>query len=476
MAKKTKTYKLEQNEIKNAESFRSYFDNFSVDASNSARYVDFEITNTKENYRITAVADYGAFKVEYFYYPSMYLFSSNFIDFRIVYDNCDYKFSIYDIFNLFDIKDFSKYYFEECCTKEEIRIVLDKLTQLVEKYKFDIEKASEPSYFDMLVSNFENDWRTSYKGDDDDEWKEELNDDFILDAVHPSFTLPDVSIEKLYKKLKKNSAKNKLDTLYERRLLEYLDSGFTPDTDNEKSDYDKAFRKNFLRSIAVIYAVCIAVVAVIALVARHFIFNYSVIINDTYTIFGKEIYASGELILGIFISGLFLGMTSIDVFGKKMYVLLTKDNSERAKQRFEMSISDNFKSKFLGKTFLHLGAVVTFVLAIGCAAFVVCDNAALADDYVKYPALTQGLFCTVDYDELQVYSVETHWDDDEEDYVKYDNPAYAFSNPQGDYYEVGEVLPDSKAGKLLAQKIEEHNIKVENIKSIEVLDHENSGN
>ena len=108
-------------------------------------------------------------------------------------------------------------------------------------------------------------------------------------------------------------------------------------------------------------------------------------------------------------------------------------------------------------------------------AFTIGDNVALADDYVKYPSAFESRFCTVSYDELTVYNVESYWDDDEEDYLKYDVPAFAFSNADGDYYDVGKILPDSRAGKMLAQKMKEHNIKAETIKSIEVLDNENSG-
>lgn len=477
MAKKKKTYKLDQNELSNIESFKSYFENFAVELSNSARYVDFEIKNTKDDYCITAVADYGKFKIEYFYRPD-YFFSSDFIDFRIVYDNCDYKFSIYDIFNLFDIKDFSKYYFDECCTKEEIFIALNKLSELVEKYKYDIEKALDSSYFNTLIDNFEKDWRRAYSNDDDEDWKEEFADDFYIDMIHPSFTINETKQEKLHKRLKKQNAKDKLDTLYEKRLLEYLNAGYTIELSGEKEEYDKKFRKNFLLSIAVIYLICITVTAVIILAARYFCFKNSIVVYDTYTIFSREIYLPLRLLLGIFISGLFLSMTASDIFGKKMYTLITKDNSERAKQRFDAAINEDNYSKVSAattKVFSHIGAVVTCVIAVGCMAFTIGDNVALADDYVKYPSLSESLFCTVSYDDLTVYNVETYWDDDEEDYVKYDVPAFAFSNAEGDYYDAGRILPDSKAGKMLAQKIEEHNIKVENIKSIEVLDHENSG-
>lgn len=476
MAKKNKHFKLDQNQRSNVDNFRSYFDTFALDASNSARYVDFGITDTKENYRITAFVDYGKFKIEYFYYPSMYFLGNNFIDFRIVYDNCDYKFSIYDIFNLFDIKDFSKYYYEACYTKEEIFIVLDKLTAVVEKYKFDIEKAADSAYFETLVNNFENDWRRSYGSDEeDDDWKEEFNEDFFLDAIHPSFTVTDTKIEKLKKRLEKQNAKNKLDTLYEKRLLDYLNSGYSIELSDEKTEYDKKFRKNFLLSIYVLYIICVAVVAVIILAARYIIFKDSIIVYDTYTFFGNDIYVPVRLLVGIIVSGLFFSIAASDIFGKKMYTLLTKDNSERTKQRFDAAMNDKLYGKMSGKTLSHLGAIVTCILAVGCMAYTIGDNVAFADDYVKYPTLTQGFFCTVAYDDLTIYNVETYWADDEEDYVKYDNPAYAFSNSKGDYYDAGEILPDSKAGKLLAQKIEEHNIKVENIKSIEVLDNENSG-
>lgn len=478
MAKKKKTYKLDQNEQSNIESFKAYFENFAFDLSNHAKNVDFEIKNTKDDYCITAVADYGKFKIEYFYRP-YYFYSSDFIDFRIVYDNCDYKFSIYDIFNLFDIKDFSKYYFDECCTKEEIYIALNKLSELVEKYEFDIEKAADSAYFGTLIDNFENDWRRAYSNDDDEDWKEELVDDFYIDMIHPSFTVNETKQEKLHKRLKKQEAKDKLDTLYERRLLEYLNAGYTVELFGEKEEYDKKFRKNFLLSIAVIYAVCVGITAVIILVLRHFLFDNMIVINQVlHSISGEPISVPLKLIVGIFISGLFLSMTASDMFGKKMYTLITKDNSERARQRFDAAINDDNYSKASAaatKVFGHIAAVVTFVLAVGCMAFTIGDNVALADDYVKYPSAFESRLCTVSYDELTVYNVESYWDDDEEDYLKYDVPAFAFSNADGDYYDVGKILPDSRAGKMLAQKMKEHNIKAETIKSIEVLDNENSG-
>lgn len=157
-------------------------------------------------------------------------------------------------------------------------------------------------------------------------------------------------------------------------------------------------------------------------------------------------------------------------------MLLTKDNSERAKQRFDANMTEATHGKAFGKALNHIGSAVMCIIGVLIMAFIIGDSASLAESYMKFPSMSSFTqYCEVPYDELHVYNVETHWDEDEEDYVKYETPAYAFANDKGDYYDAGRISPDSKSGKLLAQKIKEHNIKVENIKSIEVLDNENSG-
>jgi hypothetical protein len=393
---------------------------------------------------------------------------ANYIDFRIEYAGCEYLFSIYDIFNLFDIKDFGKYYFEDCNTEQEIKYALDKLTAVIEKYRFDIEKAGESEYFEKLKSNFEADW-TAVCGED---WKEEIDDDDDnFDMIHPSFTLVEIEPKKLYKELSKRANKNKLETLYEKRLYEYLSSGGnTDDIVDEKEKYDKEFSKQVRRSNGVLCLIAIAVSIVVVFVGRQALFGGALIPNNVFTLFGHDFSLASDVIGGIIVSSVLLSYVFIDLFGKKMFVRMSKDNSARASQKYDVIDIEENKGKKPKKILKRIGAIASIFAAICVMLFVICDNIGLYDTYAKYLSENTFVFCKVDYENIKIYSAQGYYNgdsDDEDAYVEYEYVGYIFADDKGNYYDAEEISPNSKAYAKINQIIDDYNIEVETVKSIE---------
>ena len=268
--KKEKLYKIEKNEQETIDAFKSAVSKC-LDSGKYGRYLNFEEVHTKEGYCIIAVIDYGKFTAKIKYNPC-YLFC-DFLDVKFSLGG-KYDYSIYDIFNLFDIKDFDQYYYSSIEIRENLIKDVEKILDMINKYSFDIEKACEPQNIITLDSNVENDYKNTFPKDNEETWREDVNDPLALDIIHPYFTSVSSATDsaKLLKEMSKQKGKKKLTTIYEHRLLEHLEQGNSIVNKNvvESKKQEKSYAK-----ASIIIDVCIALFVAVAVAVYYFITKYA---------------------------------------------------------------------------------------------------------------------------------------------------------------------------------------------------------
>jgi len=100
----TEKYKLSEQE----EEIIKYFRQRAEQNANSlidSNGLEFIEENRDGAYRLTALVHFASFDMRVYYYPILFPETEylNYIDFSLKFSASEYKFSIYDIFNYFDI-------------------------------------------------------------------------------------------------------------------------------------------------------------------------------------------------------------------------------------------------------------------------------------------------------------------------------------------------------------------------------------
>lgn len=219
--KKEKLYKIEKEEQIMIDAFRQAVD-ICFSSGKYSKNLDYEEIHNKDGYCIIAVLDYGKFQARVSYNPNYFL--TDFLDVKLKLGG-RYNYSIYDIFNLFDIQDFNQYYYSSIEIKENMDKDVTAILDMINKYSYDIEKACDAQNLLILDSNVESDYKNTFVKDKEETWREDIDNPLELDIVHPFFANVSSATDsdKLLKKMKKQNSKNNLGTLYEQRLLKYLD-------------------------------------------------------------------------------------------------------------------------------------------------------------------------------------------------------------------------------------------------------------
>ncbi len=424
----------------------------------------YEEEHTKSFYKLSAVFDRGSYKTKITYTPNVILFS-NLID--LEYEINGENFLIYDIFNLFDICDFDQYYFSDLSTEAETGKAVRNLLDVAVKYDCDVKKAAQEEYFETLKQNRDKDFKNQFNdGMTDEEIKSEVTDCIELFGVvpnHPvcSYALDATDSAKLFKKLEKQEKKGNIETMYEKRLLEYLRSGNKFENKNaaNKKVFEKSFKKqSFLADfICIVCGIAFAVVA--ALIARSTVFSgyelitYSSFVGNIPTRFPKE---------GLF--GVALGMIMfagafVKLFGKIILSRLAKGD-ETALQRYEAEKKSNNGKKIKPAENIIV-ILVLLVAGIAGITFAATDNFGFGDDGVKFAPIDSFIPETVSYDELEIYSLK-YVSSDEEDITEYKN-GYAVSDGKGGFYEIGEVTPGGETEKRLLSVAEKYGKKIKTV-------------
>lgn len=463
---KNKERKKTDDEIRVINCFKKYVENCAL-RTNNVQSVSFYEQTSKNNFRLVATLDCGDFKQKIIYYPEM-LFEEHFIDTELLFDSSDYRYMFYDIFNLFDIEDFNLYYYSGLISEEDVENAVKSIFEATEKYLYYLEKAGTDYYLPDLKKNYETDMDNSYGSSD---WREEQNDIdelFFVPANHPLLSFADGKIdEKAIKKLKKKNAKGKLDTIYEKRLLKYIEAGNRVERKSiaENEEFEKLYSRRVFNTNLIVFLVAFAVILTASFAWRSILFKGAEIYPASFHIFGLTLNFPLDK-LGLCAFSAFAVMLSFSIFfGKKLVMnRMPEDMKKRAGTKY-----DKDKSSDLGKFSKPIGIILSLiVLFCGIISFIASvEDIGYYDTYVKYSSDLEFGTINVDYKDLKLYRVNGYYDEDDA-YVLNEN-AYAISDGNGNYYDYGELVKGGKTETKLKEIAEKYNKEITEIETIEAL-------
>lgn len=395
-------------------------------------------------------------------------FEEHFIDTEFQLDASEYTYLFYDIFNLFEIDAFNLYYYSGLLSMEDVEKAVQNIIEATESYLYYLEKAGTSAYLSELEKNYETDMKHVYETED---WKEDLEFDeenFIVHGNHPVMSLADGKItDRVIKKLKKLNEKGKLDTIYEKRLLKYIEAGNKAERKNisDKEEFEKVYRRNTLVLSALIFAVSFVCFSAAYFIIRAILFKGAVMYPQMWNIFGKEVALNLDCFI-TFLSASFALTVGINfLFGKKLIKKIMPENMKnRVEGRYNKDDKDNY-GKLAKPVKLIDGILVTLVAFL----IFICgfNDVGYYDTYVRYNG---GMFfgtTDVSYEDLEIYKVKFIYDEDEEDDYAPSENAYAISDGNGNYYDYGELIKDGKTETKLKEIAEIYNKEIKEINSVE---------
>lgn len=463
--KKNKKYKIDADERRMVDAFRSCVETEAA-TGRYACYVNFEEVHNDEGYQLNAILDYGKFKARLFYNPSYFL--TDMLDVKFDLES-QFLYSIYDIFNLFDISDFEQYYYSDIQFEENLKKDVHSILEMINKYSYDIEKASDPANLITLNSNVENDYKRVYSKDKEESWREGIHNPFDLDINHPYFSEVSSATDsvKLLKKLKKLHAKDKLTTLYEKRLLNYLEQGNR--VVNESVAEDKKLDNSYSKLVIFIDLAITAVIAIIV----GLIMGYGKYVGFEGAYIPKQYFEIGNLSIpyDIFI---YLIAVIVISFGfaslliKPIYKRITKSD-EAMMQKFVKAQKDNGDDKLLNKIIKVVAAIAAIIIGFSIAIVSSMSNIGFYDDYIKFNDDASSEIVEISNKDVQFIKVLGEYDEDDE-YVAYeDSCTYIVTDSVNHYYELYSIEPNGETEKRIKNIISAYGKEVKEIKTRDVF-------
>ena len=470
MKKKEKIRKKSDDEIRIIECIKDYLNKYSA-KSNLIRNIDFREQTNDGFLRFIASIDYGAFEQRIVYYPNM-LLKEHFVDVEFSIGKTDYVYTFYDIFNLFDIDDFNLYFYSDFLCEDDAEKALTEILSATEKYYGDIKRAGTDAYLPQLEKNYETDMNRSTDGED---WKLEKEEDdfFLLPFNHPYYSVSDgEKSEKTLKMLQKRNSKDKLTTIYEKRLLNYLERGneLGQKMYSDQKEFGKIYKKAKRKINLLLFAVSMVISLLLVFGVHALMFNGAVTFGVQWEIFGVV----SELPINRIAYGIgcafLLTLALIPFFGKKLVArFVPEDQKNRAGAKFEKEFVENSGSKKFN-TAVEIFTGAFLLVMFGIVVLLSASDIGYYDTSVKF--MDDSLrFCSMPYEEIEIYKLQGYYNDDE--FIPYEN-AYAIFG-EDKYYDYGEILPNGMTQQKLEEIAEKYDKEIKEIKSIEDL-YENSGN
>ncbi len=465
MKKFKKTRIKTSEEIVNISKIRNCVNRFFA-KTNFVTRVAFEEQEDDDCMRFTVKLDCGSFEERLVYYPNS-LVSNSGVDVEFSFENSDYVYTFYDIFNLFDIDDFNLYYYDDLANPEEINNAVKNIFDATEKYLYYINKAQTDEYLPLLEKNYETDMNTVTG---DDSWKNEEKDLLILPLNHPVYSYADGEITpKLHKKLQKENAKGDLNTIYEKRLLAYLDSG--KPFERKELQRKKSFNKAYFRSKAIIimiaFIVSFVVITAVAFIVRLTIFNGAEFCGEKGIILGGIVFMPANIItLTAFSSGFFTAAFWL-AFGK---VFIAKRMPENMKKRAEDDFDE--REKYKNPKNPELQRLVFALLYCAFSVFIlinVVDGIGYYDDYVKFSDSSSYFkIVNAEYENLNIYKVQYDYVGRYNTYKPVEN-AYIIADGDGNYYNYGELDQNGEMQQKLNEIAEKYGKEIIEVESIDYI-------
>lgn len=462
-----KERKKTNDEIRITDNFKKYIENYSA-RTNFVKYVSFYEQSAKEDFRIVATLDCGSFQQRIIYYSTFFT-EPNFVDVEFSFENSEYSYMFYDIFNLFDIEDFNLYYYGNLMSIEDIENAVKSVFETTENDLYYLEKAGSADHLPELIKNYETDMDNSWGGYDWREEEKDIYDLFSPSINHPLMSLADGKItDKVIKKLKKLNEKGKLDTIYEKRLLKYIEAGNKVERKNiaDNEEFEKLYGRNTFTISALIFAFSFVCLSAAYFIIRAIIFKGAVIYPETLNIFGKEIAIPFDNLVMLLLASVVLTVEGRFLFGKKLITkIMPEDMKNRVEDRCKKDDKDNYGK--LAKPVKIIGAIIIPIVVFLLFIYKFND-VGYYDTYVRYN--NNLIFGTTDvnYEDLEIYKVKYIYDEDDE-LIECEN-AYAISNGNGNYYDYGEVEKGGKTETKLKEIAEKYNKEIIEIDTIDELD------
>ena len=461
-----KERKKTEDEIKAIECFKKYVEKY-AEKTNYVQSVSFDEQSTKGNFRIVSTLDCGSFQQRIIYYY-IFTFEENFVDVEFAFENSTYSYMFYDIFNLFDLEDFNLYYYSGAESDDDIENAVKSIFEATENYLYYLEKAGTPDYLPELVKNYETDMDQSWGDYDWRDEEKELDDVFFAPLNHPLMSCADGKInEKVIKKLKKQNEKGKLDTIYEKRLLKYIEAGNKVERKNivDQEEFEKIYARKTLGMSIIAFLLFFVVILIVSFICYAFIFKGADIYFPTYRILGLSLKMPLDRIGLCAITAFSLTLVYFTLFGKKLVMKTMPDSMKnRAGSKYDKDTSVN-----LGKFSKPIEILICLAfLLFGFFAFLgSVEDIGYYDTHVKYNSTTVFEIIDVNYEDLEIYKIKYIYDEDDE-YAETEN-AYAISDGNGNYYDYGELLKGGETETKLKEIAEKYHKEIVELNSIEDL-------
>lgn len=422
------------------EFIKEYLNNY-VYANSDAVSVDFREEKTDSNICFLSTVAYPNFKAVIKYDDTSFLNDNN-IDIFFKYENSEYYFSVYDIFNYFDINDFKKYYYPNCIGDKALTYALDSLTDLVYRYYKDIERAGNSENLPYLVKQYEQDKQQS----NGDEWREDIdfNDPDGIDFSHISFlTTTAKTKEKLVKRLEKYNSKNSL-VLYEKRLLEYLKSGNDMALDDGFSEKcEKTIKKISFKVNGIIILAVLITYIIVELVGLRLYFGTGYVDNEIFFTLAEGLFFPKPMIIIPFV---FSCSFFISVFSKRF---IYKACPEDVKEYYITKQKNETGYKKINQIMKNFVSPVIILLVSLLLFFVINCGVSFTENTIRVHDMPFTLY-EISYDDIELYRVKQYYDTDEDKMITYEGNRYVLAW-KDNYYEMAECDDLSKTDKLIKE-------------------------
>lgn len=457
--KKDKKYKLKPSQQEDIQAVKTFIDNY-VSRSELAQFVTYSDFYASDYYCFNALVQYKNFKAKIIFNTGV-LFTENCFDIKYIFENSPFEYSIYDIFNLFNIGDFNVYYYYNCYGKSFLTSAAGRLVLLTERYMADIESAGTPQYIRTLENYFRQD-KLMCNGEN---WQEHLALPSEFDYSHVIYAANAGNGKNALANLRKKQSKNKIDTIYEKRLLAYLEQGYQIGKCNELvSETEKQFTSLKRKVNTAIFFGCMVLILITTAIFYALAFNGAYVPADgDFAFMGQSIPVYEHYIFAL-LNGLFLFFFVKGFFSKKIIMRFANENNKVFySKKFD---KDSRENKKLIKICNRVLCVFSLLFAVVFSMSAI-TNIGFYDDHCK---ICEGplLFSEIDYEDADIYLVDSYSvsDNGETIYGDYSEYVYIIADNEN-YFQIPDCEGNDRLWKTMENIITAYDKEVKHIRSLD---------
>ena len=456
MAKLQKTRKKTADEIRFIKCIQDHLNQYYA-KSNLIKNIEYSENSLGDFLCFIAKLDYGSFTQMIEYCPTKE-FKQNYIDVNFFFKNSENIYTFYDIFNLFDIDDFNLYYYEDVLSVGDVENALNEILNATDAYFHYFVKAQTPEYLPQLEKNYREDMCNAYGSED---WKEEKDEEWFAPINHPINTFADGQITpKMIEELKELDAEDGLATIYERRLLKYLESNpdFTRKNLLDKENFEKLYKRAFIKTLGIAFIIPMVAVFALTYLIHALVFRDAVIPES-------QVKISFCMIAAV--------MFAIIIMVSLGKMLVAKDMPEEMRERAKAEYirsQNKYQSTKKPNKFLMAAACVILAFFATILFFGNLSDVGYYENGVKILSFPNELR-EVPYEELEICKVQGYYDKNNE--FRTNENSFALLYNGDEYFLLDDIKPDGEAQKKLEEIAEKYGKEIKEIKTIDEL-YENS--